>query len=276
MLLKFTKMHGLGNDFMVVDLVSQRARIFPDQVRSLADRNFGIGFDQLLIVEPPGDPDMDFRYRIYNADGSEVEQCGNGARCFARFVYDKRLTSKKAIKVETSGGNIELRLTDDGWVTVDMGEPRLIPDQIPFDADLQASCYPILVNGQSYDIGAVSMGNPHSVLVVDDVDTAPVETLGPAIESHKRFPNRVNAGFMQVISRNEIKLRVYERGAGETLACGTGACAAVVAGRVQGLLDDEVKVHLPGGTLKIQWQGEGYPVLMTGPATRVFEGQIYL
>ena len=276
MLLKFSKMHGLGNDFMVVDLVSQSARIYPDQVRSLADRNFGIGFDQLLIVEPPGDPDMDFRYRIYNADGSEVEQCGNGARCFARFVYDKRLTSKKEIQVETAGGNIELRLTDDGWVTVDMGAPRLIPEQIPFQAGEQTSCYDIEVDGSSYQIGAVSMGNPHSVLVVDDVDTAPVDVLGPAIESHPRFPNRVNAGFMQVISRNEVRLRVYERGAGETLACGTGACAAVVAGRVQGLLDEEVQVHLPGGTLRIQWQGEGSPVLMTGPATRVFEGQIYL
>ncbi|MBB1486428.1 diaminopimelate epimerase [Oceanospirillum sediminis] len=276
MLLKFSKMHGLGNDFMVVDLVSQRARIYPDQVRSLADRNFGIGFDQLLVVEPPGDPDMDFRYRIYNADGSEVEQCGNGARCFARFVYDKRLTSKKEIQVETAGGNIELRLTDDGWVTVDMGAPRLIPEQVPFQAAEQASCYDIEVDGNHYQIGAVSMGNPHSVMVVDDVDTAPVDVLGPAIESHPRFPNRVNAGFMQVISRNEVRLRVYERGAGETLACGTGACAAVVAGRIQGLLDNEVQVHLPGGTLRIEWQGEGSPVLMTGPATRVFEGQIYL
>lgn len=276
MLLKFSKMHGLGNDFMVVDLVSQRARIYPDQVRELADRNFGIGFDQLLIVEPPTDPDMDFRYRIYNADGSEVEQCGNGARCFARFVYDKRLTSKKEIQVETAGGNIELRLTDDGWVTVDMGEPRLVPADIPFKAEAPSPVYSLEVDGESLSIGAVSMGNPHSVLIVEDVDTAPVERLGPAIESHECFPNRVNAGFMQIVSRNEVRLRVYERGAGETLACGTGACAAVVAGRVQGLLDDEVQVHLPGGTLRIQWQGEGHSVLMTGPATRVFEGQIYL
>lgn len=276
MLLKFTKMHGLGNDFMVVDLVSQRAKIFPDQVRQLADRNFGIGFDQLLIVEPPTDPDMDFKYRIFNADGSEVEQCGNGARCFARFVYDKRLTSKKTINVETSGGNIQLNLTDDGGVTVDMGEPRLVPDAIPFVADAQQEKYELEVDGQSYTVGAVSMGNPHGVLVVDDVDTAPVERLGPLIESHERFPNRVNVGFMQIVSRDEVRLRVYERGAGETLACGTGACAAVVAGRLQGLLNEVVEVHLPGGTLKIRWSGEGAPVMMTGPAARVFEGQIYL
>ncbi|MDX1398057.1 MAG: diaminopimelate epimerase [Oceanospirillum sp.] len=276
MLLKFTKMHGLGNDFMVVDLVSQRAKIFPDQVRQLADRNFGIGFDQLLIVEPPTDPDMDFKYRIFNADGSEVEQCGNGARCFARFVYDKRLTSKKTINVETSGGNIQLNLTDDGGVTVDMGEPRLVPDAIPFVADAQQEKYELEVDGQSYTVGAVSMGNPHGVLVVDDVDTAPVERLGPLIESHERFPNRVNVGFMQIVSRDEVRLRVYERGAGETLACGTGACAAVVAGRLQGLLNEVVEVHLPGGTLKIRWSGEGQPVMMTGPAARVFEGQIYL
>lgn len=276
MLLKFTKMHGLGNDFMVVDLVSQRAKIFPDQVRELADRNFGIGFDQLLIVEPPTDPDMDFKYRIFNADGSEVEQCGNGARCFARFVYDKRLTSKKSINVETSGGNIQLNLTDDGGVTVDMGTPRLVPDTIPFVADNQQEKYQLDVDGETFSIGAVSMGNPHGVLVVDDVDTAPVERLGPKIESHPRFPNRVNVGFMQVVSRDEIRLRVYERGAGETLACGTGACAAVVAGRLQGLLNEVVEVHLPGGTLKIQWSGEGAPVMMTGPAARVFEGQIYL
>lgn len=276
MLLKFTKMHGLGNDFMVVDLVSQRAKIFPDQVRNLADRNFGIGFDQLLIVEPPSDPDMDFKYRIFNADGSEVEQCGNGARCFARFVYDKRLTSKKNIKVETAGGNIQLNLTDDGGVTVDMGVPRLVPQTIPFVADRQQDKYELQVDGETFSIGAVSMGNPHGVLVVEDVDTAPVETLGPKIERHERFPNRVNVGFMQIVSRDEVRLRVYERGAGETLACGTGACAAVVAGRLQGLLNEVVEVHLPGGTLKIRWAGEGEPVMMTGPAARVFEGQIYL
>ncbi|OOV87282.1 diaminopimelate epimerase [Oceanospirillum linum] len=275
MLLKFTKMHGLGNDFMVVDLVSQRAKIFPDQVRELADRNFGIGFDQLLIVEPPTDPDMDFKYRIFNADGSEVEQCGNGARCFARFVYDKRLTSKKTINVETRGGNIQLNLTDDG-VTVDMGVPHLLPESIPFIADQQQEKYLLEVEGDAFSIGAVSMGNPHGVLLVDDVDNAPVDSLGPKIENHERFPNRVNVGFMQVVSRNEVRLRVHERGAGETLACGTGACAAVVAGRLQGLLDEVVDVHLPGGTLKIQWAGEGKPVMMTGPTARVFEGQIYL
>ncbi|OPX55729.1 diaminopimelate epimerase [Oceanospirillum multiglobuliferum] len=276
MLLKFTKMHGLGNDFMVVDLVSQRAKLFPDQVRALADRNFGIGFDQLLVVEAPNNPEMDFCYRIFNADGSEVEQCGNGARCFARFVYDKHLTNKQIIKVETAGGNIELRLTEDGGVTVDMGAPKLVPEQIPFQAPEQADSYSLEVDGQTYQIGAVSMGNPHAVLVVDDVDQAPVEQLGAKIEVHPRFPNRVNVGFMQIISRSEVRLRVFERGAGETLACGTGACAAVVAGRVQGLLDENVQVHLPGGTLKIHWQGKGQPVMMTGPATRVFEGQIYL
>ncbi len=275
MLLKFTKMHGLGNDFMVVDLVSQRAKIFPDQVRQLADRNFGIGFDQLLIVEPPTDPDMDFKYRIFNADGSEVEQCGNGARCFARFVYDKRLTSKKIINVETRGGNIQLKLTDDG-VTVDMGTPHLLPESIPFVADQQQEKYLLEVEGETLTIGAVSMGNPHGVLLVDDIDSAPVESLGPKIECHERFPNRVNVGFMQVMSPDEVRLRVYERGAGETLACGTGACAAVVAGRLQGLLNEVVEVHLPGGTLKIQWSGEGEPVMMTGPTARVFEGQIYL
>ncbi|WP_417595903.1 diaminopimelate epimerase [Oceanospirillum sp.] len=275
MLLKFTKMHGLGNDFMVVDLVSQRAKIFPDQVRELADRNFGIGFDQLLIVEPPTDPDMDFKYRIFNADGSEVEQCGNGARCFARFVYDKRLTSKKTINVETRGGNIQLNLTDDG-VTVDMGIPHLLPESIPFIADQQQEKYLLEVEGEAFSIGAVSMGNPHGVLLVDDVNNAPVDSLGPKIENHERFPNRVNVGFMQVVSRNEVRLRVHERGAGETLACGTGACAAVVAGRLQGLLDEMVEVHLPGGTLKIQWAGEDKPVMMTGPTARVFEGQIYL
>ena len=275
MLLKFTKMHGLGNDFMVVDLVSQRAKIFPDQVRQLADRNFGIGFDQLLIVEPPTDPDMDFKYRIFNADGSEVEQCGNGARCFARFVYDKRLTSKKIINVETRGGNIQLKLTDDG-VTVDMGTPHLLPESIPFVADQKQEKYLLEVEGETLTIGAVSMGNPHGVLLVDDIDSAPVESLGPKIECHERFPNRVNVGFMQVMSPDEVRLRVYERGAGETLACGTGACAAVVAGRLQGLLNEVVEVHLPGGTLKIQWSGEGEPVMMTGPTARVFEGQIYL
>lgn len=276
MLLKFTKMHGCGNDFMVLDLVSQYVKLKPHLIPKWADRHFGIGFDQLLIVEPPQSPEADFRYRIFNADGSEVEQCGNGARCFALFVLDKKLTIKKDLVVETQGGIIELHVTDNGQVTVDMGVPVLEPEKIPFVAEKQATTYTIDVNGQQLELSAVSMGNPHGVTLVDNVDTANVETLGPSLESHPRFPQRTNAGFMQVISRNEIRLRVYERGAGETLACGTGACAAVVAGRLRGLLDETVTVHLPGGDLSISWPGEGQPVRMTGPCKKVFEGRIYL
>lgn len=276
MRLKFTKMHGLGNDFMVIDLVTQHYKMDEDTVRQLADRNFGIGFDQMLIVEPPTSPDVDFTYRIYNADGSEVEQCGNGARCFARFVKDKRLTAKNEIKVSTSSGKITLHLQSNREVTVDMGEPVLDPKAIPFEADQFASEYDFEANDQQLTLGAVSMGNPHGVLVVDSVKTAPVESLGPIIESHPRFPQRVNVGFMEIVSRNEINLRVYERGAGETLACGTGACAAVVSGQLRDLLDPGVKVNLPGGSLFIEWAGKGHHVNMTGPATRVFEGQIYL
>lgn len=276
MRLKFTKMHGLGNDFMVVDLVTQSYHLDEATVKKLADRNFGIGFDQLLIVEPPTSPDVDFTYRIFNADGSEVEQCGNGARCFARFVYDKRLTNKSEIQVSTSSGNITLQLQQNKEVTVDMGEPVLTPTDIPFVADSFATEYSIDVDGQTLQVGAVSMGNPHCVLVVDSVDSADVERLGPLLESHPRFPQRVNVGFMEVVNRNEVNLRVYERGAGETLACGTGACAAVTSGQLRGLLDPGVKVNLPGGSLFIEWGGEGTTVKMTGPAARVFEGQIYL
>lgn len=276
MLVRFTKMHGLGNDFVVLDLVTQRLKINERIVLKLADRNTGIGFDQLLIVQPPSQPDMDFAYRIFNADGSEVEHCGNGARCFARFVYDKKLTHKKEIRVETANGQAILKLRDDRQVEVDMGAPVLEPAEVPFSAEQQADSYNIDVDGQEYTIGAVSMGNPHGVLVVDDTETAPVETLGPALEAHPRFPAKANIGFMQIVSRNEINLRVYERGAGETRACGTGACGAVVAGCLQGLLDDKVQVNLPGGSLEIQWQGKGQPVIMTGPATTVFEGQIFL
>ena len=276
MWLKFSKMHGLGNDFMVIDLVTQSGHIRPDRVRELADRNFGIGFDQLLLVEPPMDPQMDFRYRIYNADGSEVEHCGNGARCFAKFVRDKRLTIKPVINVETAKGKAVLRVLEDRQVEVDMGAPELTPAEIPFVADAAAISYPIEVAGQLLDISTVSMGNPHGVLLVDDVRTAAVETLGPLLERHERFPARANIGFMQILSDSEIRLRVYERGAGETRACGTGACAAVVAGRLRGLLGDDVKVHLPGGELRIRWAGEGEPVLMTGPATTVYEGQIFI
>lgn len=276
MQVRFTKMHGLGNDFMVIDALSQRVKLTPKIVRKLSDRNLGIGFDQLLLVEPPSRPDMDFRYRIYNADGSEVEHCGNGARCFGRFVRDRRLTMKDEIRVETARGQAVIYLLKDRQVDVDMGAPELVPAEIPFQAEQQAVIYPIDVDGQTLELSAVSMGNPHGVLVVDDVDTAPVETLGPALESHPRFPQKANIGFMQVVSRKEIRLRVYERGAGETLACGTGACAAVVAGRLRGLLDEDVLVHLPGGELRIRWAGEGEAVRMIGPATTVFEGQIYL
>ncbi len=274
MIVKFTKMHGLGNDFMVVDLISQHAHFRPEQIQKLADRHFGIGFDQLLIVEPPGRPDVDFRYRIFNADGTEVEQCGNGARCFARFVREHRLTNKRVIRVETAKGTIELKVQKDGNVLVDMGVPWLEPKDVPFVADERASLYPLEVNGQIYDVAVVSMGNPHVVLIVDDVTTAPVETLGPLIESHPRFPKRVNVGFLQVEDQRFGRLRVFERGVGETLACGSGACAAVVAGRLLGHFDESVELKLLGGNLKINWAGEGQPVMMSGPAKRVYEGQI--
>ncbi|MFB4394799.1 MULTISPECIES: diaminopimelate epimerase [unclassified Pseudomonas] len=276
MLLRFTKMHGLGNDFMVLDLVSQHAHIQPKHAKQWGDRHTGIGFDQLLIVEAPNNPEVDFRYRIFNADGSEVEQCGNGARCFARFVLDKRLTAKKRIRVETKGGIIVLDVQNDGQVCVDMGPPRFLPAEIPFVADEQAESYDLELDGQVYPIAAVSMGNPHSVLRVDDVQTAPVHQLGPKIEHHPRFPQRVNAGFIQVVDRHRANLRVWERGAGETLACGTGACAAAVAAISQGWMDSPVIIDLPGGRLTIEWGGPGKPVLMTGPAVRVYEGQVRL
>ncbi|HDS1776120.1 TPA: diaminopimelate epimerase [Pseudomonas putida] len=276
MLLRFTKMHGLGNDFMVLDLVSQHAHIQPKHAKQWGDRHTGVGFDQLLIVEAPNNPEVDFRYRIFNADGSEVEQCGNGARCFARFVLDKRLTAKKRIRVETKSGIIVLDVQNDGQVSVDMGPPRFIPAEIPFVADAQALSYPLEVDGQLHSIAAVSMGNPHAVLRVDDVQTAPVHELGPKIENHPRFPQRVNAGFIQVIDRHRANLRVWERGAGETQACGTGACAAAVAAISQGWMDSPVSLDLPGGRLHIEWAGPGKPVMMTGPAVRVYEGQVRL
>lgn len=276
MLLRFTKMHGLGNDFMVLDLVSQHAHIQPKHARQWGDRHTGIGFDQLLIVEAPSNPEVDFRYRIFNSDGSEVEQCGNGARCFARFVLDKRLTAKKRIRVETKGGIIELDVRNDGQICVDMGPPRLAPADVPFDAPAQALSYPLDVAGQRVELAAVSMGNPHAVLRVDDVASAPVHGLGPKIEHHPRFPQRVNVGFLQVIDRHRANLRVWERGAGETQACGTGACAAAVAAISQGWMDSPVSLDLPGGRLSIEWGGPGKPVLMTGPAVRVFEGQVRL
>ena len=274
MRLEFTKMHGLGNDFLMLDLVTQRVRLDEALIRRLSDRHFGVGFDQLLVVEPPHQPDVDFRYRIFNADGSEVSQCGNGARCFARFVRDRRLTRKDTLRVETASGIITLQIDSQGWVTVDMGPPRLEPSAIPFVADNAALDYRIEVDGELYQIAAVSMGNPHAVLRVDDADSAPVATLAPRLESHPRFPERVNVGFMQVINRQEIKLRVYERGAGETLACGTGACAAAVAAMRWGLVDRDIKVHLPGGPLRIRWSHDNASVLMTGPTARVFDGTL--
>jgi len=274
--LRFSKMHGLGNDFVVIDAINQQVDLSPKQVRLLADRRRGIGCDQLLLVEKSAQTDIEFRYRIFNANGGEVEQCGNGARCFARFVRDKGLTDATHIPVYTSSGRIELIVHDDESVTVDMGAPRLEPADIPFEATVRAPLYALSVLGETLELGAVSMGNPHAVLEVPHVDSAPVAKLGPAIEAHPRFPNHVNVGFMEVQDRTHIRLRVFERGAGETLACGTGACAAVVSGRVQGLLDETVKVELRGGDLVVSWPGDNQPVLMTGPATFVYEGTITL
>ncbi len=274
MRLKFTKMHGLGNDFMVIDGVTQPVEFNAADIERWADRHMGIGFDQLLLVEPPTRPDRDFRYRIFNADGTEVENCGNGARCFARFVVDRQLIHAERIRVETAGGDLELILHADGQVTVDMGRPRLSPDRIPFEADSRASLYPVTLNdGSEISLAAVNMGNPHCVIRVDNVDTAPVETLGPELESHARFPQRVNVGFLQVIDTHNARLRVFERGVGETLACGTGACAAMVAGVINHWFQDHVRITLPGGTLLIEWSGEGN-VLMTGPVETVYEGVI--
>jgi len=274
--LRFTKMHGLGNDFVVFDGVRQRVALTPEQLRAIANRHFGIGCDQILLVEAPTQRDIDFRYRIFNADGGEVEQCGNGARCFARFVREQGLTDKDEIRVETQKGIIAPRLEANGEVTVDMGVPRFLPAEIPFISDSDAVTQPLLVGDTSIAISVVSMGNPHAVQVVVDVDTAPVAVQGPQIEHHPRFPERVNAGFMQIVSRRAIRLRVFERGSGETLACGTGACAAVVAGIRRGLLDSPVRVSTRGGELSIAWAGEGQPVLMTGPAVTVYQGEISL
>ena len=276
MRIRFTKMHGLGNDFVVLDAINQAFVPTPAQARWLADRHFGVGCDQILIVEKPDTPGVDFRYRIFNADGGEVEQCGNGARCFVRFVHEQGLTTAREIRVETRSGIIAPRLEHDGQVTVDMGAPIFAPAEIPFTSDTDAAVQPLDVDGRTVEISAVSMGNPHAVQVVADVDTAPVAEQGPRIESHPRFPRRVNAGFMQVVDRHAIRLRVFERGAGETLACGTGACAAVVAGVRRGLLDSPVRVATRGGELSIAWAGPGQAVMMTGPATTVFSAEIEL
>ena len=276
MLLKFTKMHGAGNDFVMLDGVRQKIELSPEQLRLLADRHFGVGCDQILIIEKTERKEADFRYRIYNSDGGEVEQCGNGARCFMRFVHDQKLTSKREIVVETRGGLISPRLEQDGRVMVNMGAPVFEPALVPFDGGSGAVSEPLLVAGESLTISALSMGNPHAVQVADDVERAPVERLGPLIEHHPRFPKRVNAGFMQVMDRHSIRLRVYERGAGETLSCGTGACAAAVAGIRRGLLDSPVSVATRGGVLTVSWEGAGQPVQMIGPAITVFTGEINL
>ena len=274
MKLRFTKMHGLGNDFVVFDAVNQHVNLAPEQVRRIADRHFGVGCDQILLVEKSGRPDADSRYRIFNPDGGEVSQCGNGARCFVRFVHEHGLSGKTVIRVETASGMIEPQLLENGEVTVDMGAPRFTPADIPFAADQEKITYPLQVGEHTLDIAALSMGNPHAVLRVNDLDNAPVAILGAAIESHPRFPERVNAGFMQIVDAHEIRLRVFERGAGETLACGTGACAAAVAGIRQGWLASPVTVHTRGGDLNIEWAGFGHAVFMTGPATTVFEGEL--
>ena len=267
-------MHGLGNDFVVLEALTRPLALTPNQLRRIADRHFGVGCDQILQVEPPRQPDTDFYYRIFNADGGEVEQCGNGARCFVRYARDHGLTAKRELRVGTRGGIIVPRLEDDGQVTVDMGVPEFEPSRIPFDAPARAVSYGLDVDGRRLDICALSMGNPHAVQVVADIERAPVAREGPLIERHPRFPQRVNAGYMQVMSRRRILLRVFERGAGETLACGTGACGVVVAGRLNNLLDAKVIVHLKGGDLVIEWEGEGAPVFKTGPAVRVFTGEI--
>jgi len=271
--LRFTKMHGLGNDFVVLDGTRERIDLDPASIRRLADRHLGVGCDQVLVVEPPTLPGVDFRYRIFNADGLEVEQCGNGARCFVQFVRARGLTDKRTIRVETAGGIIEPSLGADGQVTVDMGKPVFRPGDVPFVGGSGAPVEPLDVDGATRMVSVLSLGNPHAVQRVESVDAAPVTSEGPRIETHPRFPNRVNAGYMQVVDRANIRLRVWERGAGETLACGTGACAAVVAGVRRGLVDSPVRVATRGGVLTIAWTGDGAPVMMTGPAETVFEGE---
>lgn len=268
-------MHGLGNDFMVVDNVTQNVYLPNDQIKKLANRNFGVGFDQLLVVEPPYDPDLDFHYRIFNADGSEVAQCGNGARCFARFVRSKGLTNRNKIRVSTHSGKMTLYVERDGNISVNMPVPQFEPNQIPFKAQKVEGTY-IIRAGETVLCGVVSMGNPHCVVTVDNVDEAPLETLGKELEQHERFPKGVNVGFMEIVSSDYVKLRVFERGVGETLACGSGACAAVVIGQTQKKLGKQVTVELPGGKLRIFWKGPGHPVKMSGPASHVFDGQMHI
>lgn len=275
-MLRFTKMHGLGNDFVVIDGVRQTIDLSTDQMRFLADRHFGVGCDQILLVQPPIKPDAHFHYRIFNADGGEVAQCGNGARCFARFVREQGLCGADEIRVDTKAGRLLLRHRPDGLITVDMGVPRFAPAEIPLDAPTESLYYETVVERVSHRFGAVSMGNPHAVLQVDDVDTAPALTLGPLLERHSLFPERANIGFMQTVDAHHIRLRVFERGSGETLACGSGACAAAVVGVEQGLLKSPVRVDLRGGSLDIEWEGRGSSVFMSGPAVTVFQGSIAL
>ena len=276
MQVQFSKMHGLGNDFMVIDNVTQNVFFSKEKIQQLANRNFGIGFDQLLMVEPPYDPEQDFHYRIFNADGSEVEQCGNGARCFARFVKQKGLINRNKIVVSTKAGKMVLYLEKDGQVTVNMGKPDFVPANIPLKANKQENTYILRLDDKTLFCGAVSMGNPHCVIEVENVDTADVLDIGPLVESHERFPERVNVGFMQIINESHIRLRVFERGSGETLTCGSGACAAVAIGQLQGKLSKDVRVDLPGGTLRIRWPGPDSVLKMTGPAEHVYDGQINL
>ena len=276
MQVQFSKMHGLGNDFMVIDNVTQNVFFSKEKIQQLANRNFGIGFDQLLMVEPPYDPEQDFHYRIFNADGSEVEQCGNGARCFARFVKQKGLINRNKIVVSTKAGKMVLYLEKDGQVTVNMGKPDFVLANIPLKANKQENTYILRLDDKTLFCGAVSMGNPHCVIEVENVDTADVLDIGPLVESHERFPERVNVGFMQIINESHIRLRVFERGSGETLACGSGACAAVAIGQIQGKLSKDVRVDLPGGTLRIRWPGPDSVLKMTGPAEHVYDGQINL
>ena len=276
MLMKFTKMHGLGNDFIVIDGISQSIDITPQIAKKLANRHYGIGCDQILLVESPSRPDVDFRYRIFNSDGQEVEQCGNGARCFARFVHNRKLTGKSNILVETKSGIIETKLLSSGLVQVNMGLPELDPKKIPFKSMKQEILYALVTEELEMRISAISMGNPHAILIVDDTSSAQVESIGKVIGNHQNFPKQANVGFMQIVSPNEINLRVYEWGCGETLACGSGACAAVVAGQLQNFLESTVSVNLKGGTLTVEWMGNGHPVIMSGKATSVFHGQIYI
>ena len=272
--IRFTKMQGIGNDFIVIDGYSQSIQLSAAQIRQLADRHFGVGCDQLLLVEKPVNQAADFRYRIFNADGGEVEQCGNGARCFVRFVYEKKLTEKTLICVETANGLIYPKLEDNGLVTVNMGIPQFEPAKIPFITEAASLTYELNINHEKVEISVVSMGNPHAVQIVADIDIAPVKTQGALIENHQSFPQRVNAGFMQILSTHEIRLRVFERGTGETLACGTGACAAAVAGIRLNKILSPVTVLMQGGTLSISWEGNSSPVMMTGPAESVFDGEI--